>query len=510
MIQNHIHIGLALTGSPENAPINKYVCNTAEPRPKVFGALERTLGGATHVQYLSSDNGTPAIYEDWMFTVSFRKERDGQPAKQSIEQLIALKHQYVYFVPNDHTADGFDHTADVRVGVITQITSINYLDPNFNNATCQVLIEDASQYGVLTSSVLSDIDPGLGTSTVLYLNDLSDVDVADKTNKDGWGLAWNETNGQFEFVNLASVGGSVSALGDLTDVVITGISSGHVLYHNGTNVVNADLATAGIAPLSHVGDTANPHSVSAAQVGNSTAQWNANQIQGVDVHTAAPTAGQVLVYNDTESRLEFQTNPAGVTALLGLSDTPGAFTADAIARVNSAGDALEFVDSLPGLTVDIDGGSPFLNVDAYVAAGASTAIRMRAARGSKASPEPSQANDTAGYLDFYYRGASDWERVGYIAGQYTASSGKYGKLVFFASTDGTALTKAMELDADGLWANGAVIEGDVSLGTTALGFYGQTPVARPTVTGSRGGNAALASLLAHMDNQGLINDATTA
>ncbi|MFD1657006.1 hypothetical protein ACFSL4_01830 [Streptomyces caeni] len=47
------------------------------------------------------------------------------------------------------------------------------------------------------------------------------------------------------------------------------------------------------------------------------------------------------------------------------------------------------------------------------------------------------------------------------------------------------------------------------LGTT-LGFYGATPAARPTVTGSRGGNAALASLLTALATLGLITDSTTA
>jgi hypothetical protein len=42
------------------------------------------------------------------------------------------------------------------------------------------------------------------------------------------------------------------------------------------------------------------------------------------------------------------------------------------------------------------------------------------------------------------------------------------------------------------------------------GFYGTEPVAKPTVTGSRGGNAALASLLTALASQGLVTDSTTA
>jgi hypothetical protein len=47
------------------------------------------------------------------------------------------------------------------------------------------------------------------------------------------------------------------------------------------------------------------------------------------------------------------------------------------------------------------------------------------------------------------------------------------------------------------------------LGTT-LGFYGAAAVTKPTVTGSRGGNAALASLLTALATLGLITDSTTA
>lgn len=47
------------------------------------------------------------------------------------------------------------------------------------------------------------------------------------------------------------------------------------------------------------------------------------------------------------------------------------------------------------------------------------------------------------------------------------------------------------------------------LGST-LGFYGATAAAKPAVTGSRGGNAALASLLTALSTLGLITDSTTA
>jgi hypothetical protein len=45
---------------------------------------------------------------------------------------------------------------------------------------------------------------------------------------------------------------------------------------------------------------------------------------------------------------------------------------------------------------------------------------------------------------------------------------------------------------------------------TGLGFYGVAPIARPTVTGSRAGNAAVASIAAQLAALGLVIDGTTA
>lgn len=52
--------------------------------------------------------------------------------------------------------------------------------------------------------------------------------------------------------------------------------------------------------------------------------------------------------------------------------------------------------------------------------------------------------------------------------------------------------------------------GGVNVGNGApLGFFGTAPVAKPTVTGAKGGNAALTSLLSALAAMGLITDSTT-
>jgi hypothetical protein len=78
-----------------------------------------------------------------------------------------------------------------------------------------------------------------------------------------------------------------------------------------------------------------------------------------------------------------------------------------------------------------------------------------------------------------------------------------GGMNFLASGDVNCFPK--------LNAQGEVeINGALNHDGTTVGFYNTTPVVKPTVTGSRGGNAALASLLTALASQGLITDSSSA
>jgi hypothetical protein len=57
------------------------------------------------------------------------------------------------------------------------------------------------------------------------------------------------------------------------------------------------------------------------------------------------------------------------------------------------------------------------------------------------------------------------------------------------------------------WKNGGTSR--IKANSTGVGFFGSAPVARPTVVGSRGANAALQSLCSQLANLGLITDLTT-
>jgi hypothetical protein len=50
---------------------------------------------------------------------------------------------------------------------------------------------------------------------------------------------------------------------------------------------------------------------------------------------------------------------------------------------------------------------------------------------------------------------------------------------------------------------------NIKMSGTGLGFFGTPAIAKPTVSGSKGGNAALTSLITALANYGLITDSTT-
>ena len=90
-------------------------------------------------------------------------------------------------------------------------------------------------------------------------------------------------------------------------------------------------------------------------------------------------------------------------------------------------------------------------------------------------------------------------------------SGGTARDVIFANFDTPVLTIQTSSSSGGIVTAGIVtIGGDLDHNGTGVGFYGTAPIAQPTVTGSRGGNAALADLLTELENLGLIVDSSTA
>lgn len=88
-----------------------------------------------------------------------------------------------------------------------------------------------------------------------------------------------------------------------------------------------------------------------------------------------------------------------------------------------------------------------------------------------------------------------------------------GNVLFTGATvdfDNADVTMDGDLTGTGgvfLWENSG--NARLEMDGTGIGFFGSTPIARPTVVGAKGGNAALADLLSELANLGLITDLTT-
>ncbi len=88
-----------------------------------------------------------------------------------------------------------------------------------------------------------------------------------------------------------------------------------------------------------------------------------------------------------------------------------------------------------------------------------------------------------------------------------------GAITLISSANNIDLTSSNTITLNGgdgteIQANGETLINMGSLGTT-MGFFGATPIAKPTVTGSRASGAALASLLTELASLGLIIDGST-
>lgn len=77
------------------------------------------------------------------------------------------------------------------------------------------------------------------------------------------------------------------------------------------------------------------------------------------------------------------------------------------------------------------------------------------------------------------------------------------------ATDNLASSASVVLDATSGSPSGiSLAAGEIAM-SGSMGFFGATAIAKPTVTGSRGGNAALASLLTALANLGLITNSSS-
>jgi hypothetical protein len=152
-------------------------------------------------------------------------------------------------------------------------------------------------------------------------------------------LAYSEDSGNL-FIGRISDGTPVK-IGGKTDVdKLAGIAAGAT-----ANASDADLRDR----ATHTGtQLASTISDFASAV---LARLQAESIGDLsDVDLAGAANGQVLVYRS--GTFEMEAPPSGVTTFIALTDTPANFTSanGFIAKVNAAGNAIEFVDGVDGGT----------------------------------------------------------------------------------------------------------------------------------------------------------------
>jgi hypothetical protein len=85
-------------------------------------------------------------------------------------------------------------------------------------------------------------------------------------------------------------------------------------------------------------------------------------------------------------------------------------------------------------------------------------------------------------------------------------------LIDFGNNFAGTLSGPQDLTASGVskWFSSNLGNIRFDGGGSKIGFYGAVPVVKPSVTGSRGGNAALASMLTSLASEGLLTDSSTA
>jgi hypothetical protein len=130
--------------------------------------------------------------------------------------------------------------------------------------------------------------------------------------------------------------------------------------------------------------------------------------------------------------------------------------------------------------------------------------------GGKAGITLGTLGDTTFYRDSagIVRTSSEFRIEGVIRASFVAGAGAVN-----IGAVGPSSTAAIVLGADcNLYRSAAdILKTDDALQVGgSVGFYNTAPVAKGTVTGSRGGNAALASLLTALAATGLITDSSTA
>jgi hypothetical protein len=152
-------------------------------------------------------------------------------------------------------------------------------------------------------------------------------------------------------------------------------------------------------------------------------------------------------------------------------------------------------------------------------------FRLSYGRGTSSVPLVVANGDRLGVLDFQGFDGTSWQGPALVECRVDGTPGAGvmpARVAVYTAPSGSATpVERLRVNAagslllgtttDGMTASGSLaIAQDLAHRGTKAGFFNTAPASKPTVTGSRGGNAALASLLTALAGLGLLTDSTTA
>jgi hypothetical protein len=224
-------------------------------------------------------------------------------------------------------------------------------------------------------------------------------------------------------------------------------------------------------------------------------------VTGAPIQTRHLTAS--LITADKIAANAVTATKISVTTLSAIVADVGTLTAGVLQ--NAAG--TRFID------LDASGSDPFIQHDNFELLADGTATfsgDLSAASGTFSGTVASSSftASTATFSGLIFAGAGAVEMGdavvggGYISILNNAGTSTFGGLQAYG-TGGPGSADTLRLFAHTAATAGLLIDAD------DIGFFGATPISQPDVTGSRGGNAALASLLTALEDLGLITDSST-
>lgn len=315
---------------------------------------------------------------------------------------------------------------------------------------------------------------------------------------------------------LAPAGGGVSSVFSRTGAVVAAAgdySATQVTNAAATNVANTFTAgpqtvSVGSVVVSSVG--AGPTVGTFTGVGSNDGGLFLYTASGAPAGFFTEATGQILSAGINKSQVGPQTtaNPGGIFRLDARAGTPFFY----IVR-RASGQSTEKIDLVHKLNdngeLRIGGNSTSTTFDGQLQVVCNSAsqkgVTIKAA--ASQSQDLFQIQDSSAGLLWSVSpaGATTW------AGQTTSQSqAQYRVSPSWATATDASRKARVQFTVYDATAAREFLRGETDGTQPLLSFFGASAVAKPTVTGAKGGNAALGSLLAALVSLGLITDTTTA